>query len=264
MAAQWTWSVFTKEWGGLDAPALAQLVSGLGFSAIELPVRPGCRVTPDNVATVLPGFAATLQEQGVSITSVAAELDERVLAACAEAGVPLLRIMPRVARPYRDSVRMVQQHLADNATLVEKYGVTVGVQHHHGPYLTTAIAVRDLLDPLPGCYGVIWDAGHEGLANQDLPTSLEAVWDRLVQVNLKNAVLERIPVDDGLGVREAYARHQWVDGPDGFADWPVALATLVELGWDGPVCLCAEYSGDQSRTAERVRADLAHARSLIE
>lgn len=263
MSATWTWSVFTKWWSSLGAPELAGLVSGLGFSAIELPIRPGCQVTPDDVAVTLPRFAAVLRDGGVSLTSVAADLDERVLAACAEVGVPLVRIMPRVARPYRDSVARLRDHLAGNATLVEKYGVTVGVQHHHGAYLTTATAVRELLDPLPTCYGVVWDAGHEGLAGQDVATSLEAVRDRLVQVNLKNAVLERIRVTDDLGERQVYGRHIWVDGPDGFADWARALATLRELDWTGPVCVCAEYSGDQALVAERARADLRHARSLL-
>lgn len=264
MSAPWTWSVFTKPWGTLTAPELAEVVSGLGFTAVELPVRPGCHVTPENAAAVLPAFGRALGDRGISITSVAGDLTEPVLAACAAAQVPLLRIMPRVTRPYRDSVARVQAALVESAALVEKYGITVGLQHHHGPYLTTATAVRELIEPLPDCYGVIWDAGHEGLAGQDLATSLELVGDRLVQVNLKNAVLERISVSDAYGERSAWARHVWVDGPDGYADWAVAVAALYETGWDGPVCLCAEYSGDQDLVPDRVRADLVHAKALVQ
>lgn len=36
-----TWSVFTKPWREPQVGALGELVAGMGFDAVELPVRPG-------------------------------------------------------------------------------------------------------------------------------------------------------------------------------------------------------------------------------
>ena len=70
--------------------------AGLGFTAIELPVRPGYQVEPGNVASELPQAAKILGEYGVQIASVAGNADEPTIAACAEAGVPIIRVMVRV------------------------------------------------------------------------------------------------------------------------------------------------------------------------
>ena len=54
-----TFSVFTKPWK-TPLAELGRFVHDLGFDAIELPVRPGYQVTPENVARDLPRAAATL------------------------------------------------------------------------------------------------------------------------------------------------------------------------------------------------------------
>ena len=43
-----SFSVFTKPWK-TPLPDLARLVRGLGFDGVELPVRPGYQVLPENV-----------------------------------------------------------------------------------------------------------------------------------------------------------------------------------------------------------------------
>src|SRR4051812_39878338 len=55
-----TWSVFTKPWREPQVGALGDLVAGMGFDAVELPVRPGYQVTPDEVSTALPAAAREL------------------------------------------------------------------------------------------------------------------------------------------------------------------------------------------------------------
>jgi len=87
MSGQITWSVFTKPWK-MPIPELGAYVRSLGFEGIELPVRPGYPVEPENVAE-LPRAARQLAEHGVSIESVAGPTDEATIVACAEAGVPI-------------------------------------------------------------------------------------------------------------------------------------------------------------------------------
>lgn len=48
-------SVFTKPWPKLSVDELGELVSQLGFDGVELPVRPGFQLEPDQVEQELPG-----------------------------------------------------------------------------------------------------------------------------------------------------------------------------------------------------------------
>ena len=107
MSGQIAWSVFTKPWK-IPIPELGAYVRSLGFEGIELPVRPGYPVEPENVAE-LARAARQLAEHGVTIESVAGPTDEATIAACAEAGVPIIRTMVRIGdEGYLATVACVQ------------------------------------------------------------------------------------------------------------------------------------------------------------
>ncbi len=161
---------------------------------------------------------------------------------------------PLASTDYRASVAEVRASLEAAAPLAEEYGVQIGVQPHHGRYVTSTLGVLDLLDGLPEAFRLVWDAGHDALAGDDHAVTLRLAAPRLGLVNLKNAVYRRL--DDGGGWR-----HWWVGGGDGLSDWGTALATLPQIHYRGAVCLCAEYSGPLDVTGQ-IAADLALARRL--
>ena len=99
-------TVFTKPWGTLTPEALADQVASWGFHGVELPVRPGFQVEPQNALEELPRAQRVLNERGLKIVSVAGGLDETTVRACAQANVPILRVMLRidVERGYRATV----------------------------------------------------------------------------------------------------------------------------------------------------------------
>src|SRR5258708_26946258 len=86
-----TFSVFTKPWK-MPVAELGSHVRSLGFEGIELPVRPGYQVEPENVANELPRVARQLADYGLKITSVAWPTDEATMAACGEAGNSAIRL----------------------------------------------------------------------------------------------------------------------------------------------------------------------------
>jgi sugar phosphate isomerase/epimerase len=242
------WSVFTKPWSAWPAEELGPLVAGLGFTGAEVPVRENAHVTPAEVQERLPGLVERMRAAGVDVISIASDLAEPTFAACASAGVPLIRIMARLGPDgYSASVARVRKELEEAAPLAERYGVQVGVQPHHGRFVSSALGVAQLLDGLPDRFRVVWDAAHDALAGDDPRVTLELVADRLAIVNLKNAVYARV---DGRW------KPWWVPGPEGLADWSAAFAELARLGWSGPICLSGQYSDTGVPVEDRLRADL--------
>ena len=254
------WSVFTKPWPALDGEALGRLVSGLGFSGAEVPVRDTTYLTPAKAERDLPAFAAQLREHGVEPISVASGLDEPIFAACRAAGVPLIRIMAELgADGYLASVDRVRRRLEAAVPLAERYGVRVGVQPHHGRFVSTALGVLDLLDGLPAeHFQVVWDAAHDALAGDDPAVTLELVADRLGIVNLKNVVYLPTGVADGI-VGGGW-KPWFVPGTDGLSNWSAVFAQLRRQGFAGPVCLSGQYSQPGTPVEDRLKVDLGAAR----
>ena len=242
------WSVFTKPWAGLPGDELGRLVSGLGFAGAEVPVRDTAYVTPAAAESELPKFTAQLRAEGVEPISVASDLSEHVFAACGEAGVPMIRIMADVGPDgYAASVRRNRVLLEEAAVLVERYGVQVGVQPHHGRFVASTLGVLQLLDGLPESFKLVWDAAHDALAGDDPAVTLELGADRLGIVNLKNAYYVR--TDDGW-------KTYFGQAGEGLSDWTAVFHALEKLNYSGPICLTGQYSDPSVPVEERVKTDL--------
>ena len=254
-------SVFTKPWK-IPLPDLAALVKSFGFDGIELPVRPGYQVLPENVAADLPRAARLLREEGVQIFSVAGPTDEATIAACAEAGVPMIRIMAPVGEEgYLASEARLQKDLEKLLPLLERYGVQIGVQNHVDRFICNAMGLRHLMERFdPRRVGAVWDAAHNALNGEDPELGLDIVWSHLCMVNLKNAFWRRVT---GPEAEQVTWRPWWTSGRQGLANWARVAAELRRRSYQGVVCLTAEYS-DEPAVDRLIAADLIYARSLLD
>ncbi|MFC0627925.1 sugar phosphate isomerase/epimerase family protein [Kribbella deserti] len=261
--SEFCWSVFTKPWSELPGDELGKLVAGLGFNGAEIPVRDTAFVTPATAVRVLPTFVAQLRDHGVSPISIASGLEEETFAACQAAGVPMIRIMAELGPDgYASSVRRIRARLESVVPLARQYGVQVGVQPHHGRFVSSSLGVLALLEGLPPEYfKVVWDAAHDVLAGDDPRVTLPLVADRLGIVNLKNVIYRQ--VEPARGCLGGAWKPWFVEGPDGLSDWAAVLATLAELGYAGPVCLTGQYSDPAVPVESRLAQDLARARGLV-
>lgn len=254
------YTVFTKPWK-VPLEQLGELVSQMGFDGIELPVRPGFQVEPEHVARDLPKAARRLGEHGVSICSVAGPADEPTVAACAEAGVPIIRVMARIeSGGYLGSVERLRREYDALVPALDRYGVTLGVQNHCDRFVANAVGLRQLIDKYdPKHVAAVWDAAHEALAGTEPDLALDAIWSHLSMVNLKNGFWLRT---NGPEAEHAEWKHYWTSGRHGLASWPRVAAELKRRGYDGIVCLTAEYS-DSTAVERLIADDLAYARSLL-
>ncbi|NNC12870.1 sugar phosphate isomerase/epimerase [Planctomonas sp. JC2975] len=257
-----TWSVFTKPWRVQSIGALGELVAGMGFDAVELPVRPGYQVTPDEVSAALPAAVRQLGRTGVTVASIASGADEATFAACAEAGVPFIRIMvPIGSAGYAATGAEIRRTLARLVERAGRHGVRVAIQPHYDDYIADSSELFALLrDFDPKAVAAIWDSAHDALARKRPEHGLELLWPWLGIVNLKSAYygrLEHQTSPDGDPVWEPI----FTDARSGMAEWARAIDYLTQHSFVGPICLTAEYT-DESDLVAKVTRDLEYARGL--
>jgi sugar phosphate isomerase/epimerase len=254
-------AVFTKPWPDDSIDQLADRVLSMGFHGAEIPVRPGFQIAPDNAEKALPELAEQFAARHLSIVSIASTLEEPVFAACAAAGVTVIRIMAPIPRgQYLESEAILRRQLADAVPLCARYGVQVGVQQHYGDYVTDALGLRSLLQGVDARWvGAIWDAAHDALAGLAPESGLDLVWDRLIMVNLKNAFYIRT---NGPEAETAQWDRHFTSGRQGMASWPRVAAELRRRAYPGAVCLTAEYT-DEDAVDRLCRQDLSYAQGLF-
>jgi sugar phosphate isomerase/epimerase len=257
-----SFSVFTKPWKTQAIAEVGAFVRDLGFDGIELPVRPGYQVEPERVVEDLPRAAKELAALGVEICSVAGPTDEATIVACAEAGVPIIRTMAHIGREegYTSGESRYRDEYDALLPLLDKYGVTIGVQNHCDWFVANAVGLRSLLAGYdPKHVAAVWDAAHEAL-NGCLPElAIDTIWSHLCMVNLKNAFWLR---SNGPEAEHAEWTHYWTTGRHGLASWPRVAQELKRRDYSGVVCLTAEYS-DEEAVERLIAEDVAFAKAIL-
>ena len=112
----------------------------------------------------------------------------------------------------------------------------------------------------PKHVAAVWDAAHNALEGQRPEYAIDILWGHICMVNLKNAYWLRTK---GPEAEVAEWKTYWTSGRQGLASWPRAAAELKRRGYDGVVCLTAEYS-DHDSVDRLVAEDMAFARGLFE
>ncbi len=257
-----SFTVFTKPWK-FSLSELVLHVARLGFDGVELPVRPGYPVTPNNVAVELPNAVRILGDAGLKIASIAGPTDEPTMAACAASGVPVIRICVgmREGEPYLAGEARLQREFDVLTRLLAKHGVTLGVQNHSGAReVCNAMGLRHLVEKYdPRQVGIVWDAGHNGLEGEQPESAIDIVWSHLCMVNLKSALWRRT---NGPEAEVADWQPYWTTGREGRANWPRVAAELRKRGYKGTICLTAEYT-DEAAVDRLIAEDIRFAKSLF-
>lgn len=258
-------AVFTKPWKALPLPDLARRIQALGFDLIELPVRPGFQVEPDNIERGLPAAVKLLGEHGVRVLNVTADMpldDERLYSACAEAGIGMNRVMFwQREMDYWAAESEARRQLDAALPLCEKYDFQLGIQNHSGRFVpVNEMGMHHLVkDYNPRYVAAVWDPAHNALEGMNSDSALDVLAPYLCVVNLKNAYWRRV---SGPEAEIAEWKIYWTSGAQGRASWAQVIAKLKAIGYEGPICFSAEYS-DEERVDELIVKDLAFARGLL-
>lgn len=264
-------AVFTKPWN--DAiEKVADRMANLGVQAIELPIRPGYQVTPETVKTSLPAVVRALAARNLTICSVAAPLDDAIITACGDNGIPIVRTMVGIdlKKGYAACIADARASYDKLIPMLDKTKVRIGVQNHSGNSIGSAIGLYHLMeryDPRHVC--AILDMAHCGVAGEPTEACVDLLWDRMPNlVNFKNAYRERVngPEED-----EAIYRTHWTTGRHGAFSWSGLVAELRRRNFTGTFVLPGEYfdpAGQPQRMGDDVlpylATDVAYLRGLAD
>jgi sugar phosphate isomerase/epimerase len=271
------YAVFTKPWKTQSLDELGELVRGMGFDAVEYPLRGGYQAEkPGDIANLVK----TLGKHGVKVESMAAGIDvavdkghgepvgatEDLYAACGAAGVSIIRICQGFDSKldFWENIDALKAKYEVAAKLGEKYGVCLGVQMHYDMGNGGVLASFDsnilLKDFDPRYVAAVWDAGHSGLAGEPPERALDCLWNNLCMVNFKAAYWRR---NNGPEATKANWDVHWTTGKNGLCPWDRAIKYLKQRGYKGTICLPAEYS-DEPNVESYTLEDLSYIKKLWE
>ncbi|HUR09580.1 MAG TPA: TIM barrel protein [Nonomuraea sp.] len=252
---------FTKPFGSIDAAPLAEALVSVGAEGADLLVREGQTVSPADPGGIAV-VAAELQRRGLTLDVVTTDLldagadAERIIAACGESGVPLVRTGfyrydPAVG--YRRGLAESRAALARLAGLAARHGVRLAIQLHQGtihPSGSLALALAGDLNDVR-FYADPGNQAKEG--SEAWALNVDLLGDRMACMGVKNAVW-RSTADGWVCEWQPFA-----DG--GVVRWPEIISGLRARDYTGVLSLHVHYPAADPVAA--VRRDLDHLRGLL-
>jgi sugar phosphate isomerase/epimerase len=271
---------FTKMLKGLNAEEIAATAQSLGVDGLDLAIRAGQSVNPDNVASALPKAMAVWRKAGLIVplatlegNAIDADMKglEPLFAACAEHGVRELKLgywlwkqgtWSGAQLSYWRAVDQIRTALAKFERFGEKFGVRSLVHTHcDNYYALNASAARHLVSGFnPKHVGIFLDPAHLSVNGEPLPMAIDIAGEYLHMVAAKSV---RWILQPGEPAAPATWKHDWCQLSEGLVNWPDALKTFQAAGYNGPITVHGEYSGPEvlPEILERVKKDVAFLRS---
>jgi sugar phosphate isomerase/epimerase len=252
---------FTKTLRGLDVKGLAGFCKEVGLDGVDLTVRPGYPVNPENAGKALPEAAKRLCGEGLVVGLVTAPTDltdpeakpaRALFDACARAGVPAVKVGYFPYRPpFDERLKEARSRLAGFARLAARTKVKACYHTHSGAMMgNNAAGLRLLLAELdPHHVGAFVDTGHTAVNGGPFPMEAEVVraWLSLVAVK-----------DMAWAKGKGGWRHEVVPAGEGIVRWAEVGRGLKACKFSGTVSLHGEYEAkDLAHRKRLAKAELA-------
>jgi sugar phosphate isomerase/epimerase len=250
-----------------------------GFDGLDLTVRPGGHVLPENATTGLPAAHKTAREEdfaipmiSTGITSADSPHAEAIVSAAHER-VENFKLGYWRYQPFGNLPKQLDEarrQLEGVIKLTSRHHIRPCVHIHAGPILSNGpLSYLLLKDFAPSDVGAYVDPMHmcvEGaLSGWEMTLDLLAPWVALVGV--KNYVMVPAERDD---FGQQRFRMNYVPLADGTAPLPQFFRRLKEIKFDGVVSLHSEYKGgatwrklNTAELLEQSAADLRYLKQVI-
>ncbi len=217
--------IFSKHLHWLNYDDMATMAKNLGFDGVDLTVRPGGHVLPENVESDLPKAVEAIRKKGLKVPMITTRIlnpesqtTHNILRTAGELGIKIYRTG---WWKYRDvSVRQLLKEknlvIKKLAEVNQKYGIKGAYQNHAGNYV--GAPCWDLLELLngvsPDWMGVQFDIRHAHVEGaMSWPYSLEILAPYINSIDIKdyrwvvnngNWELRNVPLGEGMVDFEAF------------------------------------------------------------
>jgi sugar phosphate isomerase/epimerase len=273
--------MFSKHLGPLSVPEAGKVIKSLGLDGVDLTVRPGGHVLPENAAADLPRAVRELKELGLGVpmltTGIVDAADpgaEAIMAAARELGIRNLKLGYWPYRPFGQIHKLIgeaRQKMDGIEKLARKHDVRACIHNHSGNYLSAEAGIVYLIlkDRDPHHVGAYLDPGHmtlEGGASGWMQ-GIDLVQNFVSMVAVKT--FGHFP-ERNETTGEVKWNEKLVPLKEGIVRWREVFDCLKKIGWDGVVTFHSEYQGSHSwrdlsmeELIRQTREDVQYLRPII-
>jgi len=238
--------IFSKHLQWLDYEETGKYARDLGYEGIDLTVREGGHVPPEEVERLLPRAIREISKSGLEVPMMATNINdaddpltEKVLKVASGEGVKFYRMQYFKYDPGNEILADLEQFrvkMEKLAELNEKYGIHGAYQNHAGNYVGASIwDIRYLLQNLdPNWSGVQFDIRHATVeGGQSWPIDLKLIKD-FIRCSV---------VKDFLWEKDATGRWNVVNTPigEGMVNFDRYFTFFKEYALSGPISMHIEY-----------------------
>jgi sugar phosphate isomerase/epimerase len=272
--------LFTDNLADLSIADAADAARRADFDGLDLTLRPGGHVPPEQAEMGLAAARTVVEEAGLTIPMISTGVTdansphaEAIFAAASHYGARHIKLGYWEYQPFgtlAQQVETAREQLGRVIELGKKYHVLPCVHCHSGRFVASGgpLLYSVLKDFAPGEVGAYVDPMHMTIEGSrsgwELGLDLLAPWIALVGV--KN--FRWLPAERDAKGQQRY-RWEYVPLADGQAPLPEFVAYLKQLRYDGIVSLHSEYKGESSfrrlstpELVEQSAADLKYFKSL--
>lgn len=238
-------NIFSKHLQFLDYKTTGEMVAEMGFSGVDLTVRPDGHVLPENVKTDLPLAVAAIKKSGVncnmittSIESVSNQLDVDILESASASKITYYRtnwFKFKDDLSMEDSLLFYQEEIRKLGELNKKLGLIGCYQNHAGISVGASYwEVKKILETVdPKYFGAQYDIRHAMVeGGNSWKNGLRLLHDNIKVIVLKDHRWEKVN-----GIWEAVN----VPVGEGMVDFTTYFKLLKQYKLKPPVSLHLEY-----------------------
>lgn len=253
---------FTKPFNELSFDELADRLAEIGFDGVEVPVRPGGNIEPEQVADELPRLVEVLSSRGLTVEILTLGVKRlsdpyaaEVLTTAARLGINYYRMGYLEYDLNADVIEQLDSFRPDFRDLIQysrELGITPLYQNHCGRQLVGAPLwdIWYLLkeDTLPD-FGVAFDLGHATIeGGESWPIQFNLLEDYIAAHYVKDFVW------DGSKVR-------WVPLGEGRVDG--TFYQRLRGTFHGPISIHVEYLDHANPTMNELFSAIERDRSQL-
>lgn len=263
-------AIFSKHLQYLQGEALAKGAAEIGFDAVDITVRKGGHIAPENVREELPKLVALIRQHGLEVPMITTDIvdastphAEEILKTMAELGIRQYRwggFRYQKGTPFAAQLDAIKPRIAALAALNKRYQVCAMYHTHSGVNLVGA-PIWDLYILLkdfdPQAVAVNYDVGHATIEG--------GLGGWIDSFHIIGPYLHGIAVKDYLWAKDPRRgwRERWVPLGEGMVRFPEFFKMVADVNFSGPLQMHFEYPLTPETSAPAMKRDLARLREYL-